>query len=64
MMRYVRAFERLDPESGPEGLGLGLSIVARVVERHGGRIRAEGAPGQGARFRFTLAPDQPADAND
>jgi signal transduction histidine kinase/CheY-like chemotaxis protein len=37
-----------------EGFGLGLSIVKRIVERHDGAIWAEGAPGQGACFYFSL----------
>ncbi|NND45000.1 MAG: hypothetical protein HKN58_06720 [Xanthomonadales bacterium] len=51
--RLFRAFERL--HDGPiEGLGLGLDIAARVVQRHQGRIFATGEPGKGARFCFTL----------
>jgi signal transduction histidine kinase len=36
------------------GTGIGLSTVARVVNRHGGRVEAIGKPSQGAEFRFTL----------
>lgn len=48
-------FERLHDERF-EGTGIGLAIAERVVRRHGGRIWAEGTPGQGARISFTLAP--------
>ena len=37
-----------------EGHGIGLSIVRRAVERHGGKVWAEASPGQGACFSFTL----------
>ena len=48
--RYVRLS---DPAKG--GSGLGLAICRAIVERHGGRIRVEEAPGGGAALCFTLA---------
>ncbi len=61
--RMFCAFQRLHESKVEDGIGLGLAIVARVVSRHRGRIWAEGNPGQGASFHFTLEPleDQPAD---
>lgn len=47
-------FSRLHSETEFAGIGIGLATVHRVVTAHGGRIWAEGAPGAGAIFRFTL----------
>ena len=52
--RLFAIFHRLHSERDFEGNGVGLSIAQRIVERHGGRIWAEAAVGQGAKFTFTL----------
>jgi light-regulated signal transduction histidine kinase (bacteriophytochrome) len=60
--KLFRAFERLHHTSQFEGLGVGLSTVHRVIEKHAGRIWAEGEEGQGATFYFTV-PEQPQTAS-
>lgn len=47
-------FRRLFPQSVPEGSGVGLAIVRKVVEHHGGRIWLDSVPGEGTRIHFTL----------
>lgn len=52
--QLYRPFARLHATDTFEGLGIGLAIVHRIVTKHGGELKASGAPGRGARFRFRL----------
>ncbi len=54
--KLFRPFQRLHAQHEYAGHGIGLASVKRIVERHGGGIRAEGRPGEGARFTFSLPP--------
>lgn len=52
--RLFRVFSRLHDPERFEGSGVGLAIVASIVQRHGGTVAADSAPGGGATFSFSL----------
>jgi PAS domain S-box-containing protein len=57
--KMFRVFQHVHHGPRSKGEGMGLAIVRRIVERHGGRIWFESVPGQGTTFLFTLGPAGP-----
>ncbi|WP_018232255.1 sensor histidine kinase [Thioalkalivibrio thiocyanodenitrificans] len=59
--RIFQLFQVLTPRDRKESTGVGLALVRKIVELHGGRVWVESTPGEGATFFFTLSKSGPPD---
>lgn len=57
--RVFQLFQVLTPRDKKEGTGVGLALVKKIVELHGGRVWLDSHPGEGAAFHFTLPKSAP-----